>query len=94
MARYQFTPATQIEWLNLNTAAQWLGCTPEKVKSLAQIGKLRYRTSAGLIQVASDSIDRYIEERPVPFATPVQTFTKINGKVYEELSNGKLRRVS
>lgn len=90
MKRISFTSTTATEWLSLDTAAQWLDCPVQHVRTLAQIGKLRYRTSAGLIQIDSNSLDKVMEDRPVRFSTQPQTFVKISGKVVEELPDGRL----
>jgi hypothetical protein len=90
MTRYRFTSATPAEWLSIDTAARWLDCPVQHIRTLAQTGRLRYRTSEGLLQIDSNSLDKLMEDKPVPFSTQPQTFTKINGRVFEELSDGRL----
>lgn len=51
------------EWLSCDTAARWLDCPVQHVRELAQSGRLRYRNSAGLVQIDSASLASYIETR-------------------------------
>ena len=90
MTRYSFTPTTATEWLSVDTAARWLDSPVQHVRTLAQSGKLRYRTSAGLMQIDSASVDKLTADRPVPFSSQPQTFVKIGGRADEELPDGRL----
>lgn len=80
-----FTAATPLEWLDLPTVERILSVTRAEVLALVDSGKLRARSVNGQARIASSSLDRYCERRPL-FGRPApDTFIKVNGRVYREI---------
>lgn len=87
---HAFTAATPHEYLSVDVVTRILGCLPSHVMTLIQDGQLQARSVSGEPRISSASLDRYTEQRPVRFSSQPQTFTKINGRIFEELPNGRL----
>jgi hypothetical protein len=78
---YSFTPAQPLEWFEIDTVSQILGCTPQRVLQLVQAGTLSGRGE----HISSGSLDKYTARRPL-FGRPApETYVKVNGKVYREV---------
>ncbi len=89
-----FTPAAQHEWMDVDTVTRILNCLPSHVLALIQDGQLQARGVSGEPRISSASLDRYCEDRPLMGSAPPQTFVRgSGGQVFEELGNGRLRRV-
>lgn len=81
-----FNTSQPIEWFDVDTVTRVLNCLPAHVFQLIESGRLRARNVNGEARISSASLDQYTATRPLFGKPQPDTYIKVNGRVYLEVT--------